>query len=216
MTAVAAIRHTTAERLAARVAEAIRAGELAPGAPLREEELARSHSVSRHVVREVLRLLVADGLATYEAYKGARVSYISADDVRDIYRTRRLFEIPALRRMDADAVHALARIHGRYSAAVEACDWRGAFDLDLDFHGTIVAAAGSKRMLRWHAEIFHSLSRAHLVRPEFEEEGLRASVAEHAEIVVAFAAGDVERAERALSAHLDHSELLLSDPIRRA
>ncbi|HEX9933098.1 MAG TPA: GntR family transcriptional regulator [Allosphingosinicella sp.] len=210
MTVAAAIRLTTAERLAARVGEAIRSGELPPGAPLREEELARSHGVSRHVVREVLRLLVGESLATYEAYKGARVSYISAEDVRDIFRTRRLFELPALRKMDREAVQALALIHGRYSAAVEACDWRSAFDLDHDFHSKMVAAAGSKRMLRWHSEIFHSLSRAHLVRPEFEEQGLRASVGEHAEIVVALAAGDLDRAERALSAHLDHSEALLS------
>lgn len=207
------IRHTTAERLAAELREEISSGRLAPGAPLREEELARTRGVSRHVIRETLRLLASEGLAEYSAFKGARVSFISADDVRDIYGARRLFEVGALRALGGTEFQNLATIHGQYAQAVDQCEWNDAFRLDMEFHGAIVAAANSNRVAAWHKELFQALSLAHLVRPEFRENGLSSSVAQHAEIVVALAANDFERAERALLHHLSHAESLLTERV---
>ncbi|MDQ4086762.1 MAG: GntR family transcriptional regulator [Pseudomonadota bacterium] len=203
-------RSTTAERLAAHLSQQILEGRLAPGAPLREEELARSNTVSRHVVREALRIVVSEGLATYEAYKGARVSYISTEDVQDIYRVRKFFELPALGKLEAESHRKLAHIHGQFEAAVEASRWPEAYELDLKFHAEIVAGTKSKRIITWHAELFQTLSRAHLVRSDFQARGFRESVAQHAQIVVALAAGNPKAAEAALSRHLSYSESLLT------
>ena len=55
------------------LALAIHLGRLAPGAPLREVEIAEANSVSRTIVRAALQRLEAQGLAEITLNKGARV-----------------------------------------------------------------------------------------------------------------------------------------------
>jgi DNA-binding GntR family transcriptional regulator len=194
-------------KIATELRSEILSGSLAPGTPLREEDLAVRYDVSRHVIREMLRMLVSDGVAQYSAFKGARVAAISVEDVRDIYRARQVLEgSPLLSpRIELD-FRRIARIHGGFAAAVEKEDWSRAFELDLDFHHSIVQAAGCRHVQAWHLELFQSLGLAHLTCPEFRADGLSASVSEHAEIVVAIGAGELSRAHAMLMKHLVRAE----------
>jgi DNA-binding GntR family transcriptional regulator len=198
-------RQTTVDRLAADLRNEIKARKFEPGTPLREEELARQYSVSRHVLRAALRVLVNDGIAEYAAFKGARVATISAEDITDIYQARQVIEVAGLRRLDRSLVEQLATTHGLYSAAVEGQDWDAAFAFDIQFHGILAAAAGSTSLSALHRSLFRKLELAHLIRDKFREPGLTASVSQHADIVIALAANQVERAEQALVGHLEHS-----------
>ncbi|MGD9711052.1 MAG: GntR family transcriptional regulator [Thermomicrobiales bacterium] len=73
------------------------AGELAPGSPLRLQELAARNGVSMIPVREALRLLEAEGFVDILQNKGARVAPLSLQDMQDVYRTRIVLESEALR-----------------------------------------------------------------------------------------------------------------------
>ncbi|MEA2126999.1 MAG: hypothetical protein QOI80_3781, partial [Solirubrobacteraceae bacterium] len=53
-------------RLAATLRRRILDGELAPGAPLREQHLAAESGLARHTVRAALRALAAEGIVTVE------------------------------------------------------------------------------------------------------------------------------------------------------
>ncbi|MGH3041847.1 MAG: GntR family transcriptional regulator, partial [Gaiellaceae bacterium] len=82
-------RHQTmAEAAVADLQEAILAGELAPGAPLRLEELARSLGMSISPVREAVRRLEALGLAVHAPHRGAWVSELAIEDLHDTYEVR--------------------------------------------------------------------------------------------------------------------------------
>ena len=72
-------------------------GELAPGVPLRLQELAARNGVSMIPVREALRLLEAEGFVDILQNKGARVAPVSKEDMIDVYRTRLVLETEALR-----------------------------------------------------------------------------------------------------------------------
>src|SRR6478736_2795241 len=72
-------------------------GELAPGVPLRLQELAARNGVSMIPVREALRLLEAEGFVDIHRNKGARVAPFSKEDMLDVYRTRLVLESEALR-----------------------------------------------------------------------------------------------------------------------
>jgi DNA-binding GntR family transcriptional regulator len=206
---IASKRMTTPERIASLLREKILAGQVAPGEPLREEELAKQYRVSRHIIREMLRLLAVEGVAEYVPFKGVRVTHVSKSSVSDIYGVRRYFEINAIDRLDDASVKRLAQIHGRFSRAVEAQSWDDAFMLDVAFHSTIVSAVGSPILGNWHRHLFKALSMAHLLTTEYREEGMRTSVAEHAAIVVALTAGNAADAAEALSLHLANAEMLL-------
>lgn len=201
------LRSTITERIASLIRQRVLDGTLAAGTPLREEDLSRELEVSRHVIREALRVLAADGLADYASFKGARVIRVAASDVSEIYAARQFVEQAAITgaRNPPDA-NRLALIHGRFGAAVAQRAWTEAFDLDVEFHALIVELAGSARLSEWHRSLFQGLRLAHLVSPPFQEEGLSASVPQHAEIALALTAGDFPRARVALESHLAHAE----------
>jgi DNA-binding GntR family transcriptional regulator len=76
---------------------AILEGVLAPGARLRQEELAGAFRTSRIPVREALRALEYEGLVTSEPHRGFTVTTIDGDDVDEIYELRILLEGEAVR-----------------------------------------------------------------------------------------------------------------------
>jgi DNA-binding GntR family transcriptional regulator len=72
--------------------------ELRPGQRLIERELVEQLDVSRATIREVLALLVSEGLVTVIPQKGAIVSVLSASEAADIYEMRQSLEALAVRR----------------------------------------------------------------------------------------------------------------------
>lgn len=205
-------RATIGGQIAGQLREAILAGELSPGIPLREEDLARRFKVSRHLIREVLRHLASEGLAEYVPFRGVRVPLITLDQVRKIYRARHFLEVNALAQGGGeDATQGIAKLHTEFVDAVKAKAWREAFRIDMAFHSSIVAVAGNDLVKDWHRDLVLGLSLAHLIVPAFEDEGFEISVSEHAEIALALAAGDVARAQIALAAHLARSERMLAE-----
>jgi DNA-binding GntR family transcriptional regulator len=215
MNAVPDHRATITQRLAAQVGEQILAGAYPPGAPLREAELAARYDVSRHVVREVLRTLAADGLVDYASFRGARVPVITEADARDIYRARRMLECGAEAMSPLPDRETIGRIHRQFTAAVDAADWPRAFALDVEFHMAIVAASGSARALAWLSGLLRDLRLAHLVAPAFNRQAFVDSAAQHGEIVAAMEAGDAAAARAAMRRHLEAAECALIEGMHR-
>lgn len=81
----------------ARVLAAIEAGELGPGARLRETELAEKLGVSRTPVREALHRLHAMGLAEPGPQRGLVVSHLRYDQTRQLFAVREGLEGMAAR-----------------------------------------------------------------------------------------------------------------------
>ncbi len=71
-------------RLADDLAMAIHLGQMTPGSPLREVEIADAHGVSRTIVRAALQRLEAQGLAEIVLNKGARVREANPAEVGDM------------------------------------------------------------------------------------------------------------------------------------
>jgi DNA-binding GntR family transcriptional regulator len=84
----AADRLPQAERVYASLKEMILAAQQPPGASLREQELGRSHHVSRTPVREALSRLEVEGLASRHPRAGLIVSAPTLDEIIDLYVLR--------------------------------------------------------------------------------------------------------------------------------
>lgn len=76
---------------------AIVTGVLAPGERLHQEDLARSLGISREPVRSAILQLASDGLVDVHAHRGATVSSLSVQEIREIYELRTLLESHAIR-----------------------------------------------------------------------------------------------------------------------
>ena len=90
-------RRSTVDALAEALRARILGGELEPGTPLSEEALAREYDVARHSLRSALRALEAEGIVRIEPNRGARVTALSADDVRGLSTLRTALEVEGAR-----------------------------------------------------------------------------------------------------------------------
>ena len=118
MGAADALPATAAERAHDAIYAAIYAAivdhRLAPGARLREEELAQAFGVSRTLVRQALHKLAQDGVITLRPNRGARVPEPTRRDGEHVFDARRVVECEVARRLagrlDAAQLAALKRL----------------------------------------------------------------------------------------------------------
>jgi DNA-binding GntR family transcriptional regulator len=197
-------RTSTVSRLADALRARIIEGALRPGTQLPEHAVADLLGVSRNTLREAFRLLAHEQLVVHEPHRGVFVRTLDADDVRDIYATRRLVECAAVR-AEGSPPAAVAEVRAAVTAAEHAAAeerWNDVGTADLRFHSAIVALAGSRRlndlMRRILAElrlVFHAMGdprRFHepYVRRNAEIAGLieQARTAEAADALLAYLA----------------------------
>ena len=131
--------------------ELILSGSLSEGQQLRQDSLAEALKVSRIPVREALRQLEAEGLVTFFPHRGAIVSELSLDEIREFFDTRALLERDILRRAipkltEAD-FQAAAEVLDFFDDAFENHDVSVWGQLNWKFHSTLYAAANRPRTL---------------------------------------------------------------------
>ncbi|MBL6612556.1 MAG: GntR family transcriptional regulator [Reyranella sp.] len=79
---------TLPEQIAAGIGERIFADVYAPGARIVEQDLAQEFATSRGPVREALRILEREGLVRIHARRGAQVTLLTEQEVRDVFEVR--------------------------------------------------------------------------------------------------------------------------------
>ncbi len=82
------IRKTAVELVVDDLRSRILSGLIAPGAALRQEALADQLGVSRIPLREAIRLLSSEGLVDVVPHRGAYVSMLSPEEVREFFDLR--------------------------------------------------------------------------------------------------------------------------------
>ncbi|KGJ06842.1 DNA-binding transcriptional regulator, GntR family [Paracoccus halophilus] len=202
----------TAERLRARVT----GGEMLPGERLSEARLAADLEISRNTLREVFRLLTREGILRHEPNRGVFVATPSMASILDIYRVRRLIEIPAL--TQAWPGHAaVARMRAaveRAAALHDRGDWRGVGSANMEFHLAIVALTDSPRLTGFFAQIIAELRLAFglLDSPELLH---RPYIGRNADILARLEAGDQTGAAELLESYLHQSERAVLEAFAR-
>lgn len=90
----------SAERVAYEVRQAILRRELLPSEHVRQEVWARRAGVSSGPTREGLKMLVAEGLLSYDAHRGYFVTRVDDHEVAQLYQIRRVLEAEVLRSIE--------------------------------------------------------------------------------------------------------------------
>ena len=203
---------TTAQDLVlSALRDAILSGALAPGARLRQEELADVFGTSRIPVRESLRALEYEGLVSSEPHRGFTVTALDADDVEEVYDLRILLEghavrlaIPLLTDADLEELEELFRDMVAASTPDEELAARERFYLRL------YSVTGRPRLVGLIARLRQEVARA-LRWPTLQH---APSVHEHFFEAVKTADGD--RAVAQLSGHYQRVALLIRRYLREA
>jgi DNA-binding GntR family transcriptional regulator len=201
-----------------RTRQAIIRGDYSPGSALRLQELAAQNGVSMIPVREALRLLEAEGFVENIPNRGARVASLSLDDALEVYRTRLVLEVEALRQAMphiTPAVLANARkLNNRLVRDFSSYGFAG-YDEHRAFHFCFYEPSRNRWLIRLIGIVWdHSERYRRIAAPFVTAEGTRE---EHEMILTRVASGDINGAVAALTFHLEHSterfrELAINNP----
>jgi DNA-binding GntR family transcriptional regulator len=198
-----------------RIYNAIVEQRLQPGTKLTEERLAELFEVSRTQVRGVLQRLAVEQLVTLVPNRGAFVATPTAEEAHDVLAVRRILEPSCVERLISRmasgeakrAVQQLRSLVKREERARQAGDRQTAVRLSGEFHVLLAELSGSRILHRMLHELTPLTCLAILT---FEAPTTSACPNdEHARLVDAIEAGDVQTAAALMREHLDHIESAL-------
>lgn len=194
-----------AEYVLMRLRREIAEGVIIPGQPLRQTELAERYGVSSTPVREALRTLEADGAIQYLPHRGATVAELSRRDVHDLYLLRSQIESfatgLAVQRMTEQAAALIRTLHERLAARVGHASPVELSQLNRDLHVAIIHTGSpliAEQVIGPMWKRFLPPSTSMWAEPEVVD----AFIAEHARIVEAIEAGDVDLASKRMADHV--------------
>lgn len=201
-----------AERAYEHVKGLVISGQLPGGEMISEGEIAAALEMSRTPVREAFLRLEVEGFLTLYPKRGAVVTPISADEVREVYEARLVIDRHAAaflceqpKATRRNVTNQLQHIVDKQNAALDAGDLAGYAGLDAEFHQTIMDHGGNSIL----AQLGHSLRER---QQRFTATALRRNIAtarefvsSHARLIDALARGDRSAYDREITTHLNLS-----------
>jgi DNA-binding GntR family transcriptional regulator len=179
---------------------AIITGELQPGQRLMEVQLAEQMGVSRTPVRESIRKLELEGLVKMVPRKGAYVTPMSVNDLKEMMEIRRALEglaaeLAAIHATEAE-IAKLYEANRQFGKAAMENDEEGIIRYDMEIHETIYKASKNVKLLlminslreqmqRFRAEYVHRIEdknplvdqHMEIIRQIENKEGTKANLA---------------------------------------
>ncbi|WLS06538.1 GntR family transcriptional regulator [Shinella sumterensis] len=182
--------------------------KLAPGSPIDEVQLAERFGMSRTPIREALVRLSGEGLIETLPNRSTMVSAIDFlnlsplfDALVLMYRvTTRL----AAQNHRAEDLPALHRLHAEYAATVAARDTSAMIATNAAFHAAIAEAGRNPYFTGLFSRLLDESRRMlHLYYRSYEEQFPQRFVDEHADIIAAIEARDLDAADRLGKTHAE-------------
>ena len=203
--------HATHAHTGAWVAAVLRArisaGQLPPGTKLSEQKLSEALGVSRNTLREAFTVLAGESVVQRIPNRGVYVAAPGAEDVREIYRVRRLIEPAAVLwgEMPDDTLDRLDAIISQAREALAAGSIQGMADANQELHKALVSLSGSvsldelmEKVLAEMRLVFHAMA----TTPDFHSH----YVERNAALVAQIRSGQREEAAAELRRYLDAAE----------
>lgn len=205
----------TAEPIYEALKAAIMAGDLAPGEPLRQDDIARQHGVSKIPVREALLRLEGDGFVLFRKNKGAIVRELSASEVLNLMDIRVALECKALElaiphMAESDLASARAVLQD-YKLQTGPAAWSA---LNIRFHQALYDPCGNAPLLQMINDLRARLG-PFIRLLVTETTGFDRPHSEHSEILARCAAGDVKAAVELLRRHVETTKKETAARMRR-
>ena len=193
------------EEVADQLRVRIFAHDLAPGAWIDEQTLAKEFGISRTPLREAIKVLAAEGLITMKLRRGAYVTEVNRGDLEQIFTILSLLEGQAAKEAATKAqekdLNELDDMHLRLEKAAADRNLDQFFEVNVRFHERIIAIANNPWMTGVIADLRKVLKLQR--KDSLSRTGrLQSSLSEHREILKALLKRDPIAAEQAMRTHL--------------
>jgi DNA-binding GntR family transcriptional regulator len=191
------------EEVAERLRQLIFSRELATGAWIDESVLTAQYGISRTPLREAIKVLATEGLITMKPRRGAYVTEVSEQDLREVFELLALLESDAAgvvaAKTDATLLANLDALHAQLIAAKT--DREAFFTINEQFHTALLQAAGNRWRQQSVADLrkVMKLNRHHSL---FKTGRVEESLKEHSAIMQALHSGDSTATAAAMRHHM--------------
>ena len=183
------------------IKHSILTGELRPGQPLVETELAERLGVSKTPVREALKTLAGSGLVVMLPYRGTTVREVDLELARAVYDMRLLLE-PAAAGRTALAGVSLAAAHDALDAADAAADAAERSLANRAFHRVLYAGCGNPLLVRQLDELRDQTALVSSTAWSHRPSSWEAEAAEHRAILAAAEARNATQVRTLMRGHI--------------
>nr|WP_257906794.1 GntR family transcriptional regulator [Janibacter limosus] len=203
-------RASASEKVADALRTRIIEGELRPRTRLSEERIGGALRVSRNTLREAFQLSAHERLVVREFNRGVFVRELDQDDVRDLYRFRRILEVAAVRATASARPDLGGCTRPSTKGVPPPVTGTGASpgSANMHFHKELTALAGSRRADEAMQQVLAEMRLVFSTMADprtFHEPYLEGN----RELAALPAAGEHDEAERALLAYLERAETQL-------
>jgi len=194
------------EEVAELLRQRIYSRELAPGSWIDELRIAEELGISRTPMREALKVLATEGLVTMKVRRGAYVTEVSEQDLREVYELLALLESDAAatlcQRVNSEELAELEALHVQLELAARAGTGgrERFFELNETFHRRMLELAGN----RWRAQTVADLRKVMKLNRQgsLAKSGrIEQSLTEHRAILDALLARDAPLAAQRVREH---------------
>jgi DNA-binding GntR family transcriptional regulator len=198
---------SAAERAYSFVKNRIVTGSYPGGTLISEGEVSEALQISRTPVREAFLRLSVEGLLGLYPKRGALVVPVSASEIRDVLDARLVIEAHAARTVIANGRHRevaaeLRAVLDKHSTPGMLRDPHRSTELDHQFHGALVDAAGNRLLSDFYAALRDRQLRMGTDALHRDPHRHAAILAEHAMLADLINAGDTEATASAIADHL--------------
>lgn len=205
----------TADPIYDALKSAIMSGELTPGAPLRQDQIAKIHGVSKIPVREALLRLEVDGFVTFRKNKGATVRELSSHEILNLMDIRLALECKALELAIPNMVQSdfdtAARILAEYGESTDIASWS---DLNIRFHQALYEPCDNALLLQMIDDVRARIGPVNRLLVT-ETSGFERPHQEHCAMLDACRSGDTETAVALMQQHIETTKKETAARLRR-
>ncbi len=193
------------QAVAERLREQIFDRTLEPGTWIDEQKIATELGISRTPLREALKVLAVEGLVTMKVRRGAYVTEVSTEDVRQIYHLLSLLESDAAacvaQRGTPEQLKQLRSLHDSLERETLQRDFY--FATNEAFHMLLLQFSGN----RWQQQIVADLRKVMKLNRHhslFRQGRIEESLDEHRRIMDALESHEPERARQLMQLHFQN------------
>lgn len=218
MTEISSALHIDNKPLRERVLDALReaiiTGELKPGQPLVEMDLAHQLGVSRAPLREALQTLAREGLVETAAYRGTVVRQLTRTDIEELYSLRSVLETFAVQRLIAqnkpENVIKLRECFDLMLEAAQAGDLARVNQVDRQFHDALIELSQHRLLSTTWSTVTNRVRQVMALRNERNTD-ITTIAYNHLPIIDAIEKQDSELATKLIQQHVATSGDLLAE-----